>query len=214
MFLFNTLVKRFKISATRATIARRVLYPRVVDKNVDVVLLRDVAPYGRSGEIKEVSRGLANHKLIPHGLAVYATWENIDNYASDGARKYQDKDTNVSIDREKDNASGGFFGDAPPTVVASFKAKTLSKHPSCLCTPISLYSVLDSLAKSHQIDILPEHVLRVVDHESGSNCSHIAHFTHIGKYDVHVKLPLLESPDNVFIFQVELVDYKHRLVVL
>lgn len=77
-YAFNALFKRYKIAAARPTIVRRVLYPRVVDKNVDVVLLRDSPPLGRKGDIVDVARGFANHRLIPHGIAVYATWENID----------------------------------------------------------------------------------------------------------------------------------------
>ncbi len=51
--------------------------PKAARKVVKVLLVQDVYKLGRAGDVKEVARGYARNFLIPQGLAVLATPENL-----------------------------------------------------------------------------------------------------------------------------------------
>ncbi len=51
--------------------------PKAARKVVKVLLVQDVYKLGRAGDVKEVARGYARNFLIPQGLAVVATPENL-----------------------------------------------------------------------------------------------------------------------------------------
>lgn len=46
-----------------------------------VILTKDVAKVGKRGEVKELSSGFVRNMLLPKGLAVSATVENIQNFS-------------------------------------------------------------------------------------------------------------------------------------
>ncbi|KAK1938379.1 50S ribosomal protein L9 [Babesia divergens] len=221
-YAFNALFKRYKIAAARPTIVRRVLYPRVVDKNVDVVLLRDCPPLGRKGDIVDVARGFANHRLIPHGIAVYATWENIDLYADPRNRDDHHKGSGKIVQYINDMNSPSATNDAntksmfaqdQADIVASLRTKSFSRDNSVACTPVSLYTVLDLLSKDHQVDLLPSQIVKVVNKDTNAEYNNIKRFTHIGEYYLTAKMPLLDAPDNVFRFTFKLEAHEHRYVI-
>eukprot|EP00913_Durusdinium_trenchii_P022294 g20947.t1 len=74
----------FDIDAKRKThdkpIVSRTNY-QFVKSHVPVVLLESIRGVGVKGQIVHVKRGYARHVLVPKGLALFGTWENIDEHA-------------------------------------------------------------------------------------------------------------------------------------
>ena len=74
----HTAQRGFAISPLNPHIHRGVLYPRVPQPYVLVVLLRTVPGVGAAGEVRYVRRGFFRHSLGRKGWALPATWQNID----------------------------------------------------------------------------------------------------------------------------------------
>lgn len=70
--------RAFAISPLNPHIYRGVLYPRVPEPYVLVVLLRTVPGMGAAGDVRYVRRGFFRHFLSRRGLALSATWQNLD----------------------------------------------------------------------------------------------------------------------------------------
>ncbi|KAL8426501.1 hypothetical protein Efla_007136 [Eimeria flavescens] len=68
----------FAVSLSNPSIQRGVLYPRVPQPFILVVLLRSVPGVGAAGDVCYVRRGFFRHSLARRGWALPATWQNID----------------------------------------------------------------------------------------------------------------------------------------
>ncbi|MBO4331044.1 MAG: 50S ribosomal protein L9, partial [Oscillospiraceae bacterium] len=65
---------------------------------MQVILQQDVKGQGRKGEMVEVSEGYARNYLLPRGLAVKATADNIN------AMKLKEKAKAAHLEKEKQQA--------------------------------------------------------------------------------------------------------------
>eukprot|EP00928_Gymnodinium_smaydae_P087634 TRINITY_DN71876_c0_g1_i1.p2 TRINITY_DN71876_c0_g1~~TRINITY_DN71876_c0_g1_i1.p2 ORF type:complete len:284 (+),score=59.88 TRINITY_DN71876_c0_g1_i1:83-934(+) len=119
---------------------------------VPVVLLETVRGVGRKGEIVKVKRGYARHRLVPNGLAVFGTWENIDMYADPAL-----VDEAVSKTRA-DTARGRLPFDWVSEIRLRYIRWARDDEPSTLLEPISLWEVLEDVSDRHELDLLPGNV--------------------------------------------------------
>ena len=80
-----------------------------------VILQKDIKGQGKKGELKEVSDGYGRNYLIPRGLAVEATADNLN------TMKLQDKARQAQIAREK--ALAQEYAEKLGSVIVHVKAK-------------------------------------------------------------------------------------------
>ena len=80
-----------------------------------VILQKDIKGQGRKGELKEVSDGYGRNYLIPRGLAVEATADNLN------TMRLQDKAKQAQIAREK--ALAQEYAEKLGSVIVRVKAK-------------------------------------------------------------------------------------------
>ncbi|KAK2198016.1 bifunctional Ribosomal protein L9 [Babesia duncani] len=198
--MFNKLFKRTKISFVKGTISRRVWYPRVVDKNINVILL-EKSNLGPRGKIIEVPRGYANYKLIPQGLAVVANWENVKLHADILLKSTTQfpSDSTVLNNRLGKDMSNQFK--------LEFKPKVFSKCPNLLTEPISIFQLLHALATRYNIDVIPSNVEAVHLLDSDGNWVQIEDysvFNSVGKFKLLAKFPLKNDASNRITIQVDI----------
>eukprot|EP00371_Babesia_bovis_P001355 XP_001610002.1 hypothetical protein [Babesia bovis T2Bo] len=203
VYAFNAITRRCKISAVRPTISRRTLYPRCLDKSVDVVLLRDFPSLGKKGDIVKAQRGFANYFIIPRGIGLYATWENIDTYASDSNSPAYS--THVS----GSNKPGTKF---TPTCSRkglfrhTIEVKTLSKDKEVLCSPVSIYQILDLVSTKDHYDFLPSQITAIIREVDGVSYPVSAKLALTGKYNLSIQVDTLSGGTEQFEICVELLD--------
>ncbi|CDR95363.1 hypothetical protein, conserved [Babesia bigemina] len=213
---YITVFKRFKIAPDKFTVERRVLYPRVTDKLVTVILLCDSPSLGRKGAILSIPRGLANYHMIPQGRAAYANWQNVDIFA-------KAKDFCINCETGKDEYTSlataypelvydlirngtpedlSTDSDRMANQVLTFKINTLSKDRKRARAPLSLYRILDVFSKRHQIDLLPCHIVGLVHLQGAKMCDKRIPTT--GEYNVVARLPLIALHANAVAFTLNL----------
>lgn len=116
---------------------------------VPVVLLQPVRGLGPTGKIVNVKRGYARHFLVPKGLAVFGTWENIDEFAD--PTLVDDPLTKAREVVER----GRLPFDWVDEIRMRFVRWACDDRPKVLLEPISLWDVLEELSESHELDLLP-----------------------------------------------------------
>ncbi|PFH37069.1 ribosomal protein L9, N-terminal domain-containing protein [Besnoitia besnoiti] len=72
--------RTFAISHLNPSISKGKVHYRVPNPFIPVLLRQSVPGLGKRGELKQVRRGTLRHFLAPKGLAVVATWQNIDEF--------------------------------------------------------------------------------------------------------------------------------------
>ncbi|CBZ54765.1 putative ribosomal protein L9, N-terminal domain protein [Neospora caninum Liverpool] len=70
--------RSFAISHINPSISKGKVHYRVPNPYIPVLLLQSVPGLGKRGELKQVRRGTLRLSLAPKGIAVVATWQNID----------------------------------------------------------------------------------------------------------------------------------------
>uniref|UniRef100_A0A3B0MQ86 Ribosomal protein L9, N-terminal domain containing protein, putative n=1 Tax=Theileria annulata TaxID=5874 RepID=A0A3B0MQ86_THEAN len=217
-FNYLLLIKRNKILCTRGTISRRTWYPRVDSKKISVVLLKDSEGLGKSGEIVATSRGFANYHLFPNGIAAYANWYNIDLYCT------KDPDhTTHSTKRDVITAEFSSKDVKPEYILFSsrfrkfdvnFDVRTFASDTTRLCSPISIYQILDEFSNKYTIDVIPSQIKEIRCKDTGSvidlfDSFEYLSFSTVGTFEITIKFPLTDDPDNSIIFTLSIksLDY-------
>ncbi|ORM40834.1 uncharacterized protein BXIN_2244 [Babesia sp. Xinjiang] len=206
-YSFNTLFKRYKISVVRPTIARRTLYPRSLEKQVNVILLRDHPALGKKGAIVAIPRGYANYHLIPHGIAVYSNWENLDLFAGPYKEPGFSRATVDVVVKQAGNGIDNSSSEKATDVAVSIVVKTLSKERGVLCTPLSMYSVLDFVSRKHKIDFVPSQVHGVTRSDGGKQHGGATKLTLTGEYKIAIQVQLNSSSVQLFTILLTVIDH-------
>ncbi|WP_338985143.1 50S ribosomal protein L9 [Spiroplasma endosymbiont of Diplazon laetatorius] len=107
-----------------------------------VILLTDVKNYGKKDEIVNVSDGYAANYLIPKGLAILATKDDVSHL---NVRKRKEEE----LSKEK-QAEVNSLKDKIEEIQLNFKIKTKDGRPF---GSVSLSQVTDRLKKEFSIDI-------------------------------------------------------------
>lgn len=182
----NKIPKRTAVSTTVETISRRVVYWKVFDKNIPLVLLKNVQGLGKTGDIVFVDRNYARNTLLPSGTALSGTWENIDNYARVRHKVIpRFSIQTASTDSESPSKQFNWI----KNLVLLFSLDT-SDETGLLKEPLTLWTVLQSLSELHHLDLLPENILRFSDATENIIESPI---TKPGLHDLIFDIPLREE---------------------
>lgn len=120
-----------------------------VSGQVPVVLLENVRGVGRKGQIVSVKRGYARHILVPKGLGVFGTWENIDLHA----------DPDLVEDPALKGQIGEVRGRLPFDWVGELKLRFVRQarddQDEVLLEPLTVWDILEELSNDHELDLLP-----------------------------------------------------------
>jgi len=116
---------------------------------VPVVLLEPVRGLGPKGKIVNVKRGYARHFLVPKGLAVFGTWENIDEFADPALVDDPLTKAREVVER------GRLPFDWVDEIRMRFVRWARDDQPKVLLEPITQWDVLEELSVSHELDLLP-----------------------------------------------------------
>ena len=108
-----------------------------------VILQKDIKGQGKKGELKEVSDGYGRNYLLPRGLAVEATADNLN------AMRLKDKAHQAQIAREKAQAQE--YAEKLSAVVVTVKAK--AGTGGRLFGSITSREISEALAQQHDIKI-------------------------------------------------------------
>ena len=108
-----------------------------------VILQKDVKGKGKKGELKEVSDGYARNFLLPRGLAVEATTDNLN------TMRLKDKARQAQIAREKEAALATVK--ALESIVVNVKAKGGANGR--LFGAVTSKEISDALAEQHGLKI-------------------------------------------------------------
>jgi len=127
-----------------------------VKGSIPVVLLTSVQGIGRKGQVVSVKRGYARHHLVPKGLALLGTWENIDEYADPALIEDPALKGRVASER------GRLPFDWVDEIRLRFVRWAREDHLDVLLEPITVWDVLQELSDNHELDLLPSN-LEVVD---------------------------------------------------
>ena len=106
-----------------------------------VILQKDIKGQGRKGELKEVSDGYARNYLLPRGLALEATADNLN------AMRLKDKARQAQIEREKEQARQ--YAEQLGGVVVHLKAK--AGAAGRLFGSVTSKEISEALAEQHNI---------------------------------------------------------------
>ena len=108
-----------------------------------VILQKDIKGQGKKGELKEVSDGYARNYLLPRGLAVEATADNLN------TMRLKDKAKQAQIAREK--ALAQEYAEKLGSVVVRVKAK--GGEGGRLFGSVTSQQISDALAEQHGMKI-------------------------------------------------------------
>ena len=108
-----------------------------------VILQKDIKGQGKKGELKEVSDGYARNYLLPRGLAVEATADNLN------TMRLKDKARQAQIAKEKAQAQE--YAEKLGSVVVHVKAKAGSAGR--LFGAVTSQEIAEALAAQHGINI-------------------------------------------------------------
>lgn len=162
-----------------------------VSGQIPVVLMRHVRGVGRKGQIVSVRRGYARHNLVPRGLAVYGTWENIDEFADPELVEKAAESVIVQGDRVR------LPFDWINELQLRFVRHAFETSPDILAEPVSVWDILQELSDSHDLDLLPGN-LDMPAEGLGTR----------GLHEIPVRIPFrsAESARGKYILQVELIS--------
>ncbi len=108
-----------------------------------VILQKDIKGQGKKGELKEVSDGYGRNYLLPRGLAVEATADNLN------TMRLKDKARQAQIAREK--ALAQEYAERLGSVVVRVKAK--GGEGGRLFGSVTSQQISDALAEQHDMKI-------------------------------------------------------------
>ena len=108
-----------------------------------VILQKDVKGQGKKGELKEVSDGYGRNYLLPRGLAVEATADNLN------TMKLQEKARKAQIAREIEQAQD--YAERLGSVVVRVKAK--GGEGGRLFGSVTSKEISEALAEQHGMNI-------------------------------------------------------------
>ena len=108
-----------------------------------VILQKDIKGQGKKGELKEVSDGYARNYLIPRGLAVEATADNLN------TMRLKDKARQAQIAREK--ALAQEYAERLGSVIVHVKAK--GGEGGRLFGSVTSKEISEALAAQHDMKI-------------------------------------------------------------
>ena len=108
-----------------------------------VILQKDIKGQGKKGEMKEVSDGYGRNYLLPRGLAVEATADNIN------AMNMRNKAKAAQMEREKEQARQ--YAEKLGSVVVRVKAK--GGESGRLFGSVTSQEISDALAEQHGMKI-------------------------------------------------------------
>ncbi|WP_339020946.1 50S ribosomal protein L9 [Spiroplasma endosymbiont of Atherix ibis] len=107
-----------------------------------VILLADVKNYGKKDEVVDVSDGYGANYLIPKGLAILATKEDLSHL---NVRKRKEEELN---NEKKEEIN--FLKEKIESIILNFKIKTMNNKPF---GSISLSQITDRLKKEFSINL-------------------------------------------------------------
>jgi len=117
--------------------------------HIPVVMLEHVRGLGRKGQIVNVKRGYARHHLVPKGLAVFGTWENIDMYADPALVEDPALKARVASER------GRLPFDWVDEIRLRFVRWAREDDLQIFLEPVTVWDVLETLSAKHELDLLP-----------------------------------------------------------
>jgi ribosomal protein L9 len=123
-----------------------------VKGQIPVVLLQTIRGLGRKGQIISVKRGYARHHMVPKGLALLGTWENIDEYADPALIEDPGLKGRVASER------GRLPFDWVDEIQLSFIRWARADQLDVLLEPISVWDLLQELSNNHELDLLPSNL--------------------------------------------------------
>lgn len=124
-----------------------------VRQHVPVVLLESMRHLGKKGEIVHIKRGYARHFLVPKGLGVFATWENIDEYADPALME----DPTARAHKDGAELKRQPF-DWVSEIRLQFVRWARDDHKMLLREPIGVWELLEELSSDHELDLLPSNL--------------------------------------------------------
>lgn len=148
-----------------------------IRQHVPMVMLQNVRGLGKKGQIVNVKRGYARHQLVPKGLAVFGTWENIDAYADPAL--VEDPALKARVASERGRLPFDWVDD----VRLEFIRWAREDELNTLLEPITVWDILQSLSTDHELDLLPGNLDLPEDG-----------IARVGDHQVPVKIPF-RSPD-------------------
>jgi len=119
-----------------------------VKAQIPIVMLETVRGIGRKGQIVSVKRGYARHHLVPKGLALLGTWENIDEYADPAL--VEDPTLKARMLSER----GRLPFDWVDEVRVQFVRRAREDQLNILLEPITVWDILQELSSNHELDLL------------------------------------------------------------
>lgn len=119
---------------------------------IPVVMLTTMRGIGRKGQVVSVKRGYARHHLVPKGLALLGTWENIDEYADPALIEDPALKGRVASER------GRLPFDWIDEVRLRFVRWARQDQLEVLLEPITVWDVLQELSENHELDLLPGNI--------------------------------------------------------
>lgn len=165
-----------------------------VRQHVPIVLLRNVRGLGQKGQIVDVKRGYARHQLVPKGLAVFATWENIDSYAD--PELVEDPAVKARVAAERGRLPFDWVDD----VQLQFVRWAREDELQTLLEPVTAWDILQALSADHELDLLPanldlpeEGLLQVGVHTVPVRISFRSPDAAAGRYTIAVELVAQQS---------------------
>ncbi len=108
-----------------------------------VILQKDIKGQGKKGELKEVSDGYARNYLLPRGLALEATADNLN------AMRLKDRARQAQIAREKAQAQE--YAEKLSGVIVRIKAK--GGEGGRLFGSVTSKEISEALAAQHNITV-------------------------------------------------------------
>ena len=109
-----------------------------------VILLKDVARFGRVGDIKEVSDGYANNFLIPRKLAIVATLAKLREFEQN-----KEKMNSSNLTRQKD------IEEKLSSIIESIEIKGKANEKGHLYKEIHEKDIMSAIKEKFGIDLPP-----------------------------------------------------------
>lgn len=162
-----------------------------IKAQMPVVMLQTVKGVGKKGQIVHVKRGYARHFLVPKGLAMLGTWENIDEFADPVLMEDPTLKSRVIAER------GRLPFDWVDEIRMEFVRLARDDDSDLLHDPISVWDVLQLLSDEHELDLLPSNL------EWPANG-----LTHVGNHEIPVRIAFRdqERAAGQYTFQVRVVS--------
>lgn len=96
----------------------------------------------------------------------------------------------------------------------NFDVRTFVSDSKRLCSPISIYQVLDEFSNKYTIDIIPSQIREIRCKDTGSvldifDAFEYMSFRTVGTFEITIKFPLTDDPDNAikFTLSINSLDY-------